>query len=117
MSEFLSQIQGLVAKGEVRVSAHGYDEIAADGILVREVVDGLKDAQVVEEYPEFPKGPCLLVLQRDHKGNPIHVVWGTPKGASSPAVVVTAYQPDPDRWTEDFLRKRHESQTLYEAGA
>jgi hypothetical protein len=106
MSEFLAKIQVLVHQGNVRVSDHGYDELAADRIFVRDAVSGLKDAQVVEEYPDRPKGPCVLVLERDRDGEPIHVVWGIPKGASSPAVVVTAYRPNPDRWTEDFLRRR-----------
>lgn len=106
MSEFLAQIQALVAKGEVRVSDHGYDELAADHILVKDAVGGLRDAQVVEEYPEYPKGQCVLVLERDQEGSPIHVVWGIPKGISSPAVIVTAYRPDPDLWTDDFLRRR-----------
>jgi len=33
MSETLVRIVDLVRTGEVRVSAHGYDEIAEDGIL------------------------------------------------------------------------------------
>jgi len=33
------------------------------------------------------------------------VVWGIPKGAFSPAVLVTAYRPDADLWTADFLRR------------
>ena len=48
----------------------------------------------------------MLVLQRDHEGKPLHVVWGLPSQAVSPAVVVTAYRPNPTRWTEDFLRRR-----------
>jgi hypothetical protein len=106
MSEFLAHIQDLVANGEVRVSDHGYDELAADDVLIHDAVRGIKDAQVVEEYPEYPKGPCVLVLERDLHGNPIHVLWGIPKGASSPAVVVTGYKPDPNLWTDDFLRRR-----------
>jgi hypothetical protein len=45
-------------------------------------------------------------LQRDHQGKPIHVVWGIPRHASSPAVLVTAHRPDPERWTEDFMRRK-----------
>lgn len=73
MSETLERIRALVAGREVRVSDHGYDELAADGILVREVVAGVDKA---------------LVLK------------------NSPAVLVTAYRPDPERWTEDFQRRR-----------
>jgi len=47
----------------------------------------------------------VLVLQFDAARRPIHVVWGIPKGRSDPAVVVTAYRPDPKRWTKDFLKR------------
>ena len=106
MSETLIRIVELVQDGEVRISAHGYDEIAEDGILTSEVIGGVDAAVVIEEYPTYPKGPCVLVLQRDGTGRRIHVVWGIPLGRTSPAVLVTAYRPDPVRWSEDFLRRR-----------
>ena len=106
MSRTFELIRDLVARRDVRISEHGYDELAADGILVREVLDGIGGARVLEDYPDYPKGPCVLVLEMDESGNPIHVVWGIPKGSSTPAVLVTAYRPDPERWTDDFLRRR-----------
>lgn len=106
MSRTFDQVLQLVLKGDVVVSEHGYDEMAEDGIFVRDVVDGLKEGKIVEDYPAYPKGPTVLVLEKDRDGNPIHVVWGIPKGKASPAVVVTAYRPDPQRWTRDFLRRK-----------
>jgi hypothetical protein len=106
MKRTFDQVLHLVLKGEVVVSEHGYDEMAQDGIFVRDVVGGLKEGKIVEDYPAYPKGPCVLVLEKDRSGNPIHVVWGIPKGKNSPAVVVTAYRPDPRRWTGDFMRRK-----------
>jgi len=106
MSEIFQRILGLVASQEVLISDHGYDELAADGILVRDILEGAREGAVVEEYPAYHKGACVLVLQKDNKGKPIHVVWGIPSQADSPAVVVTAYQPDPSRWADDFLRRK-----------
>lgn len=106
MSETLQKVQELAKRESLVVSDHGYDELSADGILVDEVMSGLAAARVVEDSPSFAKGPCVLVLQ-DANGGPIHVLWGIPKGRSSPAVLITAYRPDPQRWTGDFLRRRH----------
>lgn len=106
MIKIFDKIRELVDARDILISDHGYDELAVDDISVREVIAGVGKAVVVENYPEYPKGPCVLVLQRDKNGDPIHVVWGIPKGASSPAVVVTAYRPDASRWSHDFLRRK-----------
>ena len=105
MSQTLSLIQALVKRRNVRISDHGYDELAADKIFVHDIVDGVDDAVVVEDYPEYAKGPCVLVLQKDRNGKPIHVVWGIPRNATVPAVLVTAYRPDAEQWAVDFLRR------------
>lgn len=55
----LEPIKVLASRSEVRISDYGYDELAADGILAREVVAGLASAEVLEDYPDFPKGPCV----------------------------------------------------------
>lgn len=106
LTAILEQIRALVAREEVRVSLHGYEELAADNVPVRDIIDGLTAAEALEEYPNYPKGPCVLVLEQDKSNRPIHVVWGIPAGQDSPAVVVTAYRPDPAKWDETWRRRR-----------
>lgn len=93
MSETLTKVRALVAGGEVRVSLHGYDELVADRIFFTDVLGGVSDAVVVEDYPQTAKGPCVLVLQKDSEGRPIHVVWGpTTQSPTTRAAVPANYE-------------------------
>lgn len=102
----LSDIQALVSRGEVEVTVHGLSELAADDILLDDVVGSVASAIVVEEYPEARRGPSVLVLQHDREDNPLHILWGIPKDRTSPAVLITAYRPNPDLWSADLMRRR-----------
>jgi hypothetical protein len=106
MSETFKDILNLVRDGVIVVSNHGYDELAEDSLTVREIISGIATAIVVEDYPVYPKGRCVLVLQQNGHGKPVHVVWGIPKNSHSPAVLITAYRPDPSLWSVDFLRRK-----------
>jgi hypothetical protein len=102
----LAIVQGLLKQGEYLVSRHGYRELAADDIELDEVLVGIESAVVVEDYPVSRKEPSILVLQRDRSGQPIHVMWGVPKIDGTPAVLVTAYRPAPERWSPDFMKRK-----------
>jgi hypothetical protein len=106
VSKTLERVRALVSRDEVRVSLHGSEELSADSIRVRDVIAGLTAAVLVEDYPSYPKGPCVLVLEHDSEGRPLHIVWGIPAGQSTPAVLITGYRPDASRWDDTWLRRR-----------
>ena len=106
MSQTFRLILELVTRQELRISDHGYDELSEDAILISDMLAGIVESTVIEDYPDYLKGPCVLVLQRDRAGGPIHVVWGIPRNMESPAVLVPAYRPEPQRWYEGFTRRR-----------
>jgi Domain of unknown function (DUF4258) len=106
MSNTLDMIRQHISAGRVRVSQHGMQELADDEIDLVEVIDGLGNAVIVEDYPTYAKGPCVLCLHTDSRGEPVHVLWGIANGTSDVATIVTAYRPAPERWTGDFKTRR-----------
>ena len=107
MSSLWLQFNALITVGDVRVSEHGYDALADDGLTVDELLAGATAAVVIEEYPDHPKGAAVLVLQSTADGSPVHAVWGVPRGYNSPVVLVTAYRPDSKLWDATFTRRTH----------
>lgn len=61
MNKTFIRIIELIKNNDIKVSAHGYDELAEDGILVKEILANVKNAVVIEDYPKYPKGHCMLV--------------------------------------------------------
>ena len=118
MSEIFKKILKLIKNKDLVVSNHGYDELSEDNIWLKDLLASAEFGVVVEDYPDYPKGPCVLILQQDSNGAPIHVVWGIPKGRQSPAVLITAYRPDRSIWSriyqEKNMRKRRSSKLIRE---
>ena len=62
MNGIWSRIVTLIEKREIKISEHGYDELAAEGITAREIVAGSPKGIILEEYPDYSKGPCVLII-------------------------------------------------------
>ena len=106
MSETLRRVQVLVFAGDYLVSDHGFNALEEDGIVVGEVIAGIPTATAIEDYPDRSRGPSVLALQNEENGRAIHVVWAIPAGPRSPAVLVTAYRPDPAFWDDEFRKRK-----------
>ena len=109
MNKTLKNIKELFKRNEIKISDHGYNEIAEYGTFIKDIIADVNNGVngvMVEDYHEYTKSPCVLVLEKDRDKRPIHVVWDIPKGASSLAVIVTAYRPDANMWTDNFKRRK-----------
>jgi hypothetical protein len=96
-------IRASVAAGAYGLSLHADDERLADGLTVLEVEEALASAEMLEEYPDDPRGPSCLVLGFTG-GQPVHVVCGLTRQGRM--LVITVYRPLPPKWKDPRTRNR-----------
>jgi hypothetical protein len=106
VSDTFTKIQQLVIADKIRVSQHAFRRLGSHSIRSDDLVASIGSAAVLEDYPAYYSGPAVLVLQFDANGAPLHAVWGLEKGTDEPAVLVTAYRPDPSLWSDDFRTRK-----------
>jgi hypothetical protein len=58
---------------------------------------------VIEDYPTDVRGHSCLLLGRGEMGRALHVLCSPKMGYLT---IITAYLPDPGRWSDDFRRRR-----------
>ena len=105
MSEALTAIKAVVARGAWHVSNHAFEKLEKRGILASEVVAGLERSIVVEDYPDAHHGPSVLVLFPARDSRPVHAIWGLPRENPDIAVLITVYRPEPQQWSDDFIQR------------
>jgi hypothetical protein len=58
---------------------------------------------LIEDYPQDPRGHSCLLLDFGDNNRAVHVVC-SPKDEY--LAIITAYLPDPVQWSEDFRRRQ-----------
>lgn len=105
MSDTFERVKAPVAQGDWRASDHAPQRLIGHGIIAIDLEAGIAAGTVVEDYPTYHPGPCVLVLQFD-SGGPVHALWGLEQGADRPAVLITTYRPDRARWNVDWRTRK-----------
>ena len=90
--------------GDYEYSSHAEIEREADKISLADVEYALLHGEILEDYPEDPRGPSCLVLGFGRSGYPMHIVCGmTPSDALR---IITVYIPSLPKWINERTRNR-----------
>lgn len=89
---------------KIYFSGHALRRIFERGISSEDVVWVARHGGIIREYPDDSPHPSFLVLGSIAE-RAIHVVVAQDP-ATGICMIVTAYEPDPNLWTDDFLSRR-----------
>ncbi len=84
-------IHSEIAQQHYEISVHADDERLADGLTVAHLEVALSRCEVLESYPDDPRGERCLVLGFTPEGSAVHIVCG--RNRSGRLVLITVYLP------------------------
>lgn len=102
----IHEVRRLVGAGLYEVSVHAQQERLEDDLDLSEIETAILNGQVIEDYPNDPRGPSCLI-SGTAGGRAIHVVMGlATRRAHEDRVlrVITVYIPRPPKWSDPQTR-------------
>jgi len=87
----------------IMIGEHSFKRIFERGIKPEDVLNSVRNGEVIREYPDDKPYPSFLLLNFIDE-QPLHVVVALNKTMSL-CFVITVYVPDPEMWSKDFKNK------------
>lgn len=100
----IAGIRERIARGRWRISDHALQRCDERDLDAGDLVGCLVEGEVLEDYPDDPRGHSCLVLCRLSDGSSLHVVCGT--DSDDWLVIITAYRPEGPKWVDERTRRR-----------
>ena len=90
--------------GDFVFSSHAHGRAVERDIGEQEITEAGENACVIESYRDDKYGPSALLLGYTGARRPLHIVVSLAE--STGVKIVTIYEPDPDEWIADAVRRR-----------
>jgi len=85
----------------IKFTLHAHQEMRNDEVTVSELMSMLTDCHLLENYPEYDRGPCCLVGGKGIDGRDLHAVCTT---TLPELVIITVYKPTKPYWETPYKR-------------
>lgn len=97
----IGEIQEKIKSEEYEISFHAEKERYAEGITINDLETAIFNGEVLEDYPDDPRGPSCLILGYS-KNRPIHIVCGYT--SIKWVRIITVYIPKSPKWINERIR-------------
>jgi Domain of unknown function (DUF4258) len=106
MTTLIVKIRYKVAENQFEFSKHALDQSILRQIRVQEIREAIANGQVIEDYPDDKYGSSCLIGGLTEAQRSLHIQCSYP---TRPLIkIVTVYEPNPQKWNDDFTRRRHQ---------
>lgn len=84
------------------MTRHAIERAGKRRINTRGLVTCLLEAEILEDYPDDPRGPSALLLGYSADGRPLHAVCAL--DANGILLIITVYEPELPAWLDERTR-------------
>jgi hypothetical protein len=104
MSITIEFIKSQVKSGNYELTIHADDERINEELTFAELEEALTEGDVIEDYPDDPRGASCLLLGHTKQDKPLHIVCG--KTNLRRLLLITVYIPQLPKWLDPRTRNR-----------
>jgi|SRR5579884_1691944 len=100
----IDAIRQKVKEGQYEISFTHTEKLRRRKIEIEAIEQAIENGEVIESYPDDPRGPSCLILGFVGGRRPIHIVCGN---VDEPLMlIITAYEPDPSEWESNWRTRK-----------
>lgn len=97
-------IHSEVKKQSYEISLHADDERVAEALTISQLEFALLNCEIIEQYPNDPRGESCLTMGLTPEKTPVHIVCG--RNPSGHLLLITVYIPTVPKWRDPYTRVR-----------
>lgn len=97
-------IKQKLQNNKFELSWHAEREKQEDKITYFEIDEAFKTLEVIEDYPDDPRGHSCLVLGFTYEDKPLHFVLGNLD--EEKVFIITMYRPKREEWIDFRIRRK-----------
>jgi len=101
----IEEIHHKIFKGEFLFSQHAVEESAKDMIEDDAIMHALLNGDIIESYPDDPRGESCLVNGKMPDDRHLHIVIGR---SQDQLIIITCYLPTLPKWITPTERRKQE---------